>query len=117
MRICFGWSKTPIKLSSERRYMPEEIHSMLISSPSLRSTNPLVNVPLWIEIDGEYLRLSGEDQISLACQIVSVYHNGPDCLAPSDDGWDLETAEMEAKAAQHMTDEDSDEGSEVEVVE
>ncbi len=84
-------------------------------SPALQSTNPLVHVPLWIQMEGEYILLSGEEQVALACQLVSIYHNGPDCLAPSDDGWDEETAEMEAEAELHMTAEDSDEGSEVEI--
>ena len=95
--------------------MPEELIDMLGSSPSPCSTNPLANVPLWIEVDGECLRLSGAEQISLACQIVSVCHNGPDCLAPFDDGWQQDTAELEAKAVQHMMAEDSDEGSEAEI--
>jgi hypothetical protein len=94
--------------------MPEELSAMLVSSPSLRSANPLANVPLWIEIDGKCIRLSGGEQIALACEIASIYHNGPDCLAPLEDGWEQDTVEMEAKALQHMLAEDSDEGSETE---
>jgi hypothetical protein len=115
MKICFGWSKTPLKLSLEKRYMPEELESMLLSCSSLRCANPLVKVPLWLHMDDEYIRISGEEQISLACQIASLYHNGPDCRAPLDDGWDRETVEIEAKAEEHMLAEESDYGSEVEV--
>lgn len=81
--------------------------------PVPQGANPLVSVPLWIQMEGEYILLSGEEQLALACQLVSIYHNGPDCRAPSDDGWDEETVVMETNAALHMTEEESDEGSEV----
>ena len=95
--------------------MPEELENKLLSCSSLRCANPLVKVPLWLHMDEEYIRISGEEQISLACQIVSLYHNGPDCRAPLDDGWDQDTFEIETKAAEHMLAEESDDGSEFEL--
>ena len=117
MRICFGWSKTPLNLSSERRYQPEELQLMFVDCTihDKKLTNPLVSVPLWVHMDGEYIRLTGKEQLSLACQLICVYHNGPDCKAPPDDGWDMDTIQIEEKAAQHMLVETSDEGTDVEV--
>ena len=108
MRICFGWSKIPLCLSPERRYVPEQLQRML-AQPSDQSANPLVSMPLWIHVDGEHIRLNGKVQVWLACQLACVYHNGPDCLAPPDDGWDQDTLMSEERAAQHMIAEGSDE--------
>ena len=76
MRICFGWSKTPLILSSERRYQPEELQAMFLNCKTYHkgSTNPLVSLPLWVHMDGEYIRLTGNEQLSLACQLICVYH-------------------------------------------
>lgn len=114
MRICFGWSKIPLSLSSERRYYPEELQAMLGSS-HLPNDLPLVTLPLWIQLDGEYIRLRGKDQISLACELVCVYHNGPDCRAPTEDGWAEDTLASEEKAFEHMLTETSDEDLDTEV--
>lgn len=103
MRICVGWAKTPLFLSLEKRYYPEQIQSRL---------DYVGNKPLWIQYDGEYVRLKGVEQIALACQLASIYHNGPDCKAPFDDGWAQETNESWENAIQHMmedlTDEEND---------
>ena len=98
MRICFGWSKIPLSLSSERRYYPEELQNMLACQHIL-----------WIHLDQRHIRLRGNEQVSLACELACVYHNGPDCRAPSEDGWDEETLASEEKAIEHMLAEASDE--------
>jgi hypothetical protein len=108
MRICFGWSRIPLNLSPERRYFPEELLRMLTPS-SPPSDDPLVSLPLWIHLDGVYIRLRGEEQISLACQLICVYHDGPDCRAPSDDGWTQDTLDSEERAMNHMLSESSEE--------
>ena len=77
--------------------------------------NPLIAQPVWIEMDGEHIRVEGEEQISLACQLACLYHNGPDCRAPPEDGWAQDTMEIEEKAMQHMLAEASDEDWETEV--
>lgn len=117
MRICFGWSKIPLSLSLERRYFPEELQGMLACSnaPPQANVNPLVTLPLWIQFDGAYIPLRGEEQISLACQLACVYHNGPDCRAPSEDGWDEDTLASEEKAIEHMLAEASDEDLDTDV--
>ena len=114
MRICFGWSKIPLSLSPERRYYPEELQNML-ASPTVPSDNPFVTLPVWIQLDGEHIRLKGEEQLSLACQLACVYHNGPDCRAPHDDGWAEDTLMCEEKSIEHMLAEASDEDPDTEV--
>jgi hypothetical protein len=110
MQICFGWSKRPLQLSPVRRYVPEE----LVSTHAHTNVSPLVDMPLWIQADGEHIRLNGGEQISLACQLVCVYHNGLDCRAPLDDGWNLETLKSEERAIQHMLTEASDDDTDTE---
>jgi hypothetical protein len=87
----------------------------MLSSSQCAAANPLAHIPLWVCMDGEHIWLKGEEQLSLACQLACVYHNGPDCLAPPDDGWDRDTLECEEKAAQHMVAETSDEGTDTEL--
>ena len=49
MRICYGWAKTPLRLSFERRYYPEDLMRMVTPFISIYSTaNPLFRVPLWV---------------------------------------------------------------------
>ena len=47
-------------------------------------------MPVWIHMDGQYIRLDSKEEISLACKLVCVYHNGPDNTAPfseEEDDW------------------------------
>jgi len=116
MWICFGWSKVRLNLSPEKRYYPEYVQN-LFKNHTLNSKNsspPSVNLPLWIHMDDQYVRLEGPEQLSLACQLVCLYHNGPDCRAPPDDGWDLDTLESEHKAMQHMLEEATDDETDFE---
>ncbi len=100
MRVCYGWDKTPLRLSAENRYFPEHLMGMI--APYMRSRtspNPLFRVPIWINLDDQYIRLESQEEILLACRLACIYHNGPDCRAVPDDEWVRETAEMEAMAA------------------
>ena len=58
--------------------------------------------------------LTGEEQISLACQLMCVDHNGSDCRAPPEDGWELQTLESEEKAICHMLADESDSDTDTE---
>ena len=89
MRICYGWARTPLTLSSETRYYPEHLMSMIFPYLQTRSAaNPLVRVPIWVNLDDQYIRLDSEAEALLACRLASIYHNGPDCRAPPEDGWE-----------------------------
>ena len=86
MRICYGWSRKPIVLSPEQRYHPEQLINRLGPfNPSRKVISPLVWMPVWIHMDGQYVRLDSKDEINLACKLVCVYHNGPDNKAPFSD--------------------------------
>jgi hypothetical protein len=87
----------------------------MLTSPSPRVDNPLISLPLWIELDGHYVRIMGEEQISLACHLACVYHNGPNCRAPLDDGWAQDTWESEERAVNHLLAESSDEDPDTEI--
>lgn len=105
MRVCYGWNKTPLRLSLEARYFPEHLMGMI--APYVRAhtpPNPLLRVPVWINLDDQYIRLESQEEILLACRLACIYHNGPDCRAVPDDEWVRETAEMEARAAKFYAD-------------
>ena len=79
MHICYGWSRKPIVLSLEQRYYPEQLINRLGPfNPSRKLVSPLVWMPVWIHMDGSYIRLENKEEIALACKLVCVYHNGPD---------------------------------------
>lgn len=83
MQICYGWARKPILLSSNQRYHPEQLLNRLGPfNPTRKVVSPLVWMPVWIYMDGQYIRLNSKDEISLACRLVCVYHNGPDNCAP-----------------------------------
>ena len=115
MRICYGWARTPLNLSREQRYHEETLMNMLRPYFAIYSTaSPLLRVPIWAHIEDEYVRLESERDITLACRLASIYHNGAISRAPVDDGWDEETALMEAEAEDRMNAESSeDEDSEM----
>lgn len=101
MRLCCGWGRAPLNLSPEHRYFPEQLMGML--APYFRvhpdsRINLLTKPPIWINFDDQYINLETEEEIYLACRLASIYHNGPDCRAPPDDGWEEETAQMELNA-------------------
>jgi hypothetical protein len=110
MRICYGWGRTPLKLSREQRYYEEEVMDMLRPYFAVYSTaSPLIRVPIWMHVEDEYVRLEGEREITLACRLASIYHNSAVSRAPIDDGWDEETALMEAEAEERMQAEEEEE--------
>ena len=119
MRICYGWAKTPLRLSFERRYYPEDLMRMVTPFISIYSTaNPLFRVPLWVQLDEQYVRLETAQELSLACQLASIYHNGPNCRAPHDDGWNAETIAMETEAELRMLSPDQcDPGTDADIAE
>ena len=83
MQICYGWARKAILLSVNQRYHPEQLmHRLGPFNPTRTVVSPLVWMPVWIHMDGQYIRLQSKDEINLACRLVCVYHNGPDNRAP-----------------------------------
>ena len=110
MRVCYGWGRTVLPLSREQRYHEEALMNMLRPYFAVYSTaSPLMRVPIWIHIEDEYVRLEGEREVTLACRLACIYHNSVVSRAPIDDGWDEETALMEAAAEERMQASASDE--------
>jgi len=101
MRVCYGWAKTPLRLSTGARYFPEHLMGMIM--PYLRtqaSPHPLLKVPIWINLDDQYIRLESQQEILLACRLACIHHNTPDSRSLADEDWLVETAEMESRAAE-----------------
>jgi hypothetical protein len=118
MRICYGWSKKDFYMSSERRYLPEQLYERLkpfVPEKTLQGgevTVPaLLQVPLWVKLDGEHVRIEGLPELKLACQLVSIYHN-TDSRYPLSDGWDEETQDIEKKTSDFSIGMDSSEEDE-----
>ena len=83
MHICYGWARKPITLSLEQRYHPEQlIHRLGAFNPTRKLVSPLIWMPVWLYMDGCYVRLDNKEEIGLACKLVCVYHNGPNNRAP-----------------------------------
>ena len=100
MRVCYGWGRKPLSLSREQRYREESLIDLLRQYLAIYSTaNPLLRVPIWIQVEEEYVRLETDSEVRLACRIASIYHNSAVSCAPQDDGWYEETAQMEMDAA------------------
>jgi hypothetical protein len=101
MRLCYDWSKREVNLNENKRYHPRELMDQL--SPSLGpKVSPLVHRPLWIRLDSCHHRIQSSAELWLACRLAAAHHNECVCVAPPDDGWAEETAEMEARAAERM---------------
>jgi hypothetical protein len=105
MRICYGWSKKDFYMSPEKRYLPEQLYERLKPFVSdkkqgsdgggqLLTVPLLLQLPLWVKIDGEHVRIEGLPELKLACQLVTIYHN-TDSKLPVSDGWDEETLDIE----------------------
>jgi len=88
MELCKGWAKCPLTLNKNELYHPEQLVSKLTpSSPlslsGLRSPNPpayvLTKQPVWICLEGQYVRLESEAEVLLACKLMCIYHSNYCC--------------------------------------
>lgn len=84
MQICYGWARKLLNLSSEQRYHPEQLLARLgpFCPERQKPVSPLLWMPVWVLLDGVYVRLHSRQEVELACKLVCIYHNGPDCKAP-----------------------------------
>lgn len=102
MEVCFGWSKTPIRLTSTRKYCPEEILARCKRHSG----------PFWIRVEGEYVPMH-EQYLPFACCVSASYHNQLAYNAVYDDGFCADMAERERRIQAHMDEPCSDDsGSE-----
>ena len=71
-------------------------------NPTRKVISPLVWMPVWIHMDGSFIRLDSKDEIQLACKLVCVYHNNNDPdhkLCDEDSDWQ-DISEREAFLAE-----------------
>jgi len=65
MDIAIGFSKIKKKLDRYRQYSGHEIYSQCTR----------LSQPIWLHMDGVYLKLDGSKKMELACELVAIYHN------------------------------------------
>lgn len=94
MRLCYGWQKHSLTMSGTRAYLADE----LLSAMNRRSR------PHWLCVEGEFLQLSGEGELWLACRAAAAEHNALAEGAARDDGFAQEMAGIEARVQAHMAD-------------
>jgi hypothetical protein len=114
LSLCYGWSKKDFYLSREKRYLSDQLYERLKPFVSDRQLGPnvtapaLLQVPLWVKVDGQHVLIETPGELSLACKLVTIFHN-TDCNAPLCDDWEEETLDMERRAAAILGSESSDE--------
>jgi hypothetical protein len=99
--LRFGYSRTLLPLSNTRRYLPDELMSMMQSRAR----------PHWLYVDGVRIELSAHDGLWVGCQAVAAYHNYLAYNAPAPDGFQEDMEEREAAARAHMEASSSSEAS------
>ena len=99
MELCHSWSVRPIRMSSTRRYTPDEVRGMC----------KRVSGPVWLRVEGTLIQVHGEACLQLACAVSSAYHDWLAFNAPEDDGFAEDMAEREERVQQHMDEPSSSE--------
>lgn len=92
MNVHYGHRPRPIGLSATRKYFPEELYETMDRLAKNDQT-------LFLQVENEFIRVNPQE-IGLAAALVASYHNQIAYNAPPDDGWDEETRDMEARAAE-----------------
>ena len=105
MELCHSWHPRPIRLSSTRRYSPQEVRGLC----------KRVLGPFWLRVEGRLIQVHGEACLRLACEVSAAYHDWLAYNVPEGDGFTEDMAEREAKIQRHMEEpssEDEIEGDE-----
>ena len=85
---------------------PQAVHRFQAHQADAGRPGPsLLQLPIWIRVEDEYICIDGLAQLTLACKIAAAYHNAFVSNAPLHDGWDEDTLEMECRAAGFVPDE------------
>lgn len=92
MELCHSWSARRVRMSSTRRYKPEEVRHMC----------KRVSGPFWLRVEGALIQVRGEACLELACAVSSAYHDWVAYNAPEDDGFAEDMAEREERVQRHM---------------
>jgi hypothetical protein len=94
MDLCHSHARLPIRLSSTRRYLWEEV----------RAKCRRVSGPFWLKVQGKLIPVRDEAALVMACQASAAYHDWVAYNAPEDDGFSKEMAERELCVAAEMED-------------
>lgn len=98
MEVCFGWSQTPIRLSSTRKYCGDEILARCKRQQG----------PFWLCVENTPVPVRGDMCLQFACEVSAAYHNGLAHNALFDDGFCEDMAERERRIQAHMDENSSD---------
>ena len=94
MDLCHGQWPQPVRLSSTRRYSPQEIRAMCKQ----------VLGPFWLRVEGKLIPVHGEGCLRLACEVSAAHHDWVAYNVPEDDGFIEDMAERERLVQAHMED-------------
>jgi hypothetical protein len=92
MELCHGQWAQPVRLSSTRRYTPQEIRGMC----------KRVLGPFWLRVEGKLIQVHGEECMRLACEVSAAYHDWVAYNVPEDDGFCEDMAERERRVQARM---------------
>lgn len=99
MELCHSWWAQPIRMSSTRRYSPQEVRALC----------KRVLGPYWLRVEGRLIQVHGEACLRLACEVSAAYHDWLAYNVPEEDGFIEDMAEREARIQQHMEEPSSSE--------
>ena len=99
MELCHGAWHQPVRLSSTRRYTPEEV----------RAKCKRVLGPFWLRVESKLIPVHGEACLRLACEVSAAYHDWVAYNALEDDGFCADMAKREAQIQAHMEEPSSSE--------
>jgi len=100
MQLVFGPFQSSVRLDASRICVPERLYERVARLPG----------PHWLRVEGRLFRLSTEDVLLFACDIVSAEHNAVALRAGADDddAFEREMAELEARARGRMDESSAD---------
>lgn len=97
--LRYGHSRTPLRLSATRRYLSDELLSMI------QRRMP----PYCLFVDDVRIVLPTDEALWVGCQAAAAYHNYLAHNAPHPDGFQEDMEAREARARAHMEAESSSE--------
>jgi len=89
LSLCYGHRPRPFDMSSTKRYYYETLYNEAEARSHIRQR-------ITLKVGDEIFPLSNRQEIILAAKVVASYHNQYVTTAPPDDGWELDTNEVEA---------------------
>lgn len=92
INLHYGHSRTALFLSSTRRYLPDELLSMMQDRYA----------PYWLWVENAWISLPTQEALWVGCQAAAAYHSYLAYNAPLPDGFEEDMAEREASVQARM---------------